>query len=342
MANLLFKLEDCDNYQECADIFSKLTQININDKMSEGEVKQRYFKVLKLLRQLSYKLRKVKTNIVFVDALSDVIYLFSHIYTYFTTTDSYKAFDSDEVAVRRSEISCDTKYRNRYKDVPNAFSEEQIFYKSTKEYSASYIWGQLCYWFKQTENKPDESLARNRKGTLFLPDLDSFNLEILIPKSKRQAQKTKEADFIYDKNLDKCIEDEQKVVKQENKNLSSKILISNEEEKIGIDHQSMIPGSKNHDQKPSKSKKKSKKVKETDSLNSYPFKKNGTRKYFLETLKKNFSKQWTTNSKWNFKNKQKIYGSVQFESLVKSGLNYGDQRLQYFYDVIDDLMNVDT
>lgn len=34
-----------------------------------------------------------------------------------------------------------------------------------------------------------------------------------------------------------------------------------------------------------------------------------------------------------------MYGSVQFESLVKSGLSFGEERLEYFHNVIDDLLS---
>ena len=315
--------------------------------MSENEVRLRYFKVLELLRNLSYRLRKVKTNIVFVDALADIIYLFSHIYTYFTTTDSYKTFNSDEVAVRKCEISCDTKYRDKFKNVPHAFGEEQIVHKSKKEYNAAYVWGQLCYWYKQTVDKPNASLTTDRKGTLSLPDLDSFNLDRPNPKSRRPTQKRNKPDFAYDKDLDNFSEEELrgsrrgKLRKRQTQNTSSNTLLANEEEKVGRNHRSMTPFSNNDEEMSSAPGDKSENDKEVDSLFSYPFKKNGTRKYFLETLKENFSKQWDISSKWNFKNKQKIYGSVQFESLVKSGLSNGNDRLQYFHDVLDDLMNVD-
>ena len=143
---LFVALEGCENYKESRDIFIKeISQIRISDEMSEEEIKLIYFRVLELFRELSFRLRKIKTNVVFVDALADMIYLFSHTYTYSTATDSYKAFYGDEVAVRKCEISWDPKYRDKFKNVPRAFGEEQIVHKSKKEYNVAYVWGQLCY-----------------------------------------------------------------------------------------------------------------------------------------------------------------------------------------------------
>ena len=47
-------------------------------------------------------------------------------------------------------------------------------YKGCKEYDPSYIWGQLIGWYKQTVDKPNASLSADRRGTLSMPDLESF------------------------------------------------------------------------------------------------------------------------------------------------------------------------
>lgn len=47
-------------------------------------------------------------------------------------------------------------------------------YKGFKEYDASFIWGQLVGWFKQTVDKPNASLSAERRGVLSVPDLESF------------------------------------------------------------------------------------------------------------------------------------------------------------------------
>lgn len=66
-------------------------------------------------------------------------------------------------------------------------------YKSSKEYDRSYIWGQLVGWFKQTVDKPNASLSADRRGTLSIPDLESFivtqkNQSELITKTRRKKK----------------------------------------------------------------------------------------------------------------------------------------------------------
>ena len=47
-------------------------------------------------------------------------------------------------------------------------------FKGAKDYDASFIWGQLVGWYKQTVDKPNASLSAERRGTLTTPDLEGF------------------------------------------------------------------------------------------------------------------------------------------------------------------------
>ena len=60
------------------------------------------------------------------------------------------------------------------KDVLEVEDQEMAVYKGYKEYDASFIWGQLVGWFKQTVDKPNASLSAERRGVLCVPDLDTF------------------------------------------------------------------------------------------------------------------------------------------------------------------------
>ena len=68
----------------------------------------------------------------------------------------------------------------------------------------------------------------------------------------------------------------------------------------------------------------------------YPHKKHFVRKDFFANFENNFSKQWDVKCKWNFKNKYKMYGSVQFDSLLMAG-NDREVRTGYLRDVIKTL-----
>jgi len=67
-----------------------------------------------------------------------------------------------------------------------------------------------------------------------------------------------------------------------------------------------------------------------------------TRKAFLENWKDNFAKPFDVICHWSFKNKSKLYGSIQFESLVKADKNkeneFEDTKLDYFNEVVGELL----
>lgn len=44
---------------------------------------------------------------------------------------------------------------------------------SAKQYSASFLWGQLVTWYKQTIYNPATTLSAERRGTLSLPALEN-------------------------------------------------------------------------------------------------------------------------------------------------------------------------
>ena len=56
----------------------------------------------------------------------------------------------------------------------------------------------------------------------------------------------------------------------------------------------------------------------------YPSKRFQKREEFLSNWKEIFSKQFDVCCKWQFKNKFKMYGSIQFESVVQSDRLYNN------------------
>lgn len=62
------------------------------------------------------------------------------------------------------------------KTVKSAADLGKSVYKGFKEYDPSYIWGQLVGWYKQTVDKPNASLSADRRGTLSMPDIESFRI----------------------------------------------------------------------------------------------------------------------------------------------------------------------
>ena len=93
----------------------------------------------------------------------------SKIRTYFTPND-YQKCRGEEIRIRK----CDVSVESKQKDFLAVADQETCIYKGFKEYDASFIWGQLVGWYKQTVDKPSSSLSADRRGTLSLPDIDTF------------------------------------------------------------------------------------------------------------------------------------------------------------------------
>ena len=77
------------------------------------------------------------------------------------------------------------------KEILGVVDQESTVYKGQKEYDASFIWGQLVGWFKQTVDKPNASLSADRRGTLSVQDLESLvfeSSEKLMLKKKRERK----------------------------------------------------------------------------------------------------------------------------------------------------------
>ena len=65
----------------------------------------------------------------------------------------------------------------------------------------------------------------------------------------------------------------------------------------------------------------------------YPY---GGRKHFFEKLKENISMSWPTSNNWNYKNKYKIYGTVQLDSIIYGNF-YLNKIGEYYSYIVDQL-----
>lgn len=103
-------------------------------------------------------------------AIADILYLTAHTYTYFTPINCYKKFNSEKIGVRRCDVNAEEKYKKN-KSALTYLDESEVIFEGQKEYDTEFIWGQLIGWYKQSENKPNASLAQSRKNYLSYPDL---------------------------------------------------------------------------------------------------------------------------------------------------------------------------
>ena len=72
----------------------------------------------------------------------------------------------------------------------------------------------------------------------------------------------------------------------------------------------------------------------TEVKSVYPNKKHQSRSAFLSNWKENFSKPFDVICNWSFKNKNRLYGSIQFESLVKADAKETENKLDFFNEVV--------
>lgn len=230
--------------------------------------------------------------------------------------------------------------------------EEKVVLKGAKEYDPTYIWGQLSGWYKQSVDKPNASLSADRRGTLAYPDLESFNIDRSLKKSKRPRTKKKNKDYAYDNDMKELSEDgssKTRKPRKEEKKIPKSVFslnqpsITEDDIKEGENPQSYTPVARLGEDDLPPVPIFDGQVKDSDSeiedLCIYPNKKHTKREEFMKAWKNSFSKQWDAVCKWNFKNKQKMYGSIQFESLVKAGLRFDNVRLEYFHNIVDDLLS---
>ena len=122
----------------------------------------------KTLGDASAILRSVNTTDVAIAPFCDILKMYSCTESYFTQSEKYKKCKSGTVYIR----NCDVRHPEGAN--MNKENQGQVKYKGRKEYDSQYIWGQLVGWFKQTVDKPNASLSADRRGTLSIPDVQSF------------------------------------------------------------------------------------------------------------------------------------------------------------------------
>jgi len=124
------------------------------------------------LQQISLMLRHLPSRRICIPSFCDILWLYGYIETYFTPCKEYTKVVGDEVSIRK----CDVRGDSSNQRVLYANEQEKTIYKGRKEYDNAYVWGQLVGWYKQTVGKPNASLSADRRGTLSMPDLESFIL----------------------------------------------------------------------------------------------------------------------------------------------------------------------
>lgn len=125
-----------------------INEINRFDKeKSTADPLQLYNAIRREFLKLSIMAAKCKAGNIHHQAVSDILYFYAFTFRYFTSFE-YPMVKSDPVAVRR----CDLPDHSRYlKDEHNSAQfEGKDLETSQKTYSASFIWGQMCLWWKQT------------------------------------------------------------------------------------------------------------------------------------------------------------------------------------------------
>ncbi|ETO08448.1 hypothetical protein RFI_28940 [Reticulomyxa filosa] len=122
-------------------------------------------------------LRKTKpNNYSYYHAAADLIHLWAHTKVLFTVNEFHRVnsqpFTMEDLG---------------YSHLPKKMA-------APKSYGTYYLWAQCCYWFKQTLEKPDTTLASTRRGCITLPFPDccfgkSFRQTIVRPYDRKNRGK---------------------------------------------------------------------------------------------------------------------------------------------------------
>jgi hypothetical protein len=140
--------------------------MNMKDSGVPDEVL--FYEIRRAFLETSDRIRKITQGHLHYEGMADILYLYAFTFSYFTSYD-YTSVSSDVILVRK----CDVVHPKIYFENDKCnFEESDVIGKDTKSYSSSYIWGQLCVWWKQTVEKPEASLSQDRRGTLSYPNID--------------------------------------------------------------------------------------------------------------------------------------------------------------------------
>lgn len=304
---VLAKVEACSERAQCLEelqrVPRKIKIFHSEDHAAESaHYRELYEEALHKIGFVSETLRSAQSVKVTIQPLCDILWLYANTHTYFTPNEGYKRTKGDEQKIRK----CDVRLGNievirneAGEEILNVVDQERTVYKGSKEYDQGYIWGQLVGWFKQTVDKPNASLSADRRGTLSMPDLESF-----IVSAKNQQEEIKGAKRKGGKGGKDSDSDED-------------------------DFFSAPPKPQGTRTRPEESQIKV----------AYPHKKHQTRQAFLEHWPDNFSKQWDVCCHWSFKNRHRMYGSVQFESVLRAGPNR-DSRQDFFQRAVLDALRL--
>ena len=107
-------------------------------------------------------------------APADLMRMYAHTEHYFVN-ERYSGFHSSSV-VKKKHLIYNSMYDNISfrKYFKKDMKDDDVIPYPGKHYGAQFVWGQLLFWYKQTINKPDASLSADQRGSIALPDVESF------------------------------------------------------------------------------------------------------------------------------------------------------------------------
>ena len=140
---------------------------------SEMCIRDRLISMKYLILLLSDYFRKnIKTHGCH-SALGDILYFESMTKIRFTM-NQFSGFEV-QVHVRDCDLTNPTKLlsKNSKTEEQQLSNTQKVIHTVHKKIAASYLWGQLVFWNKQTIEKPEASLSAGRRGTLTYPEICS-------------------------------------------------------------------------------------------------------------------------------------------------------------------------
>lgn len=72
--HMLEKIEESELKEACMALFFKASEVEYTDTLTEEECEKSFLRVLEILKELSLKLRKIKSKVVFTEPMADILY----------------------------------------------------------------------------------------------------------------------------------------------------------------------------------------------------------------------------------------------------------------------------
>ena len=273
---LIQTLEHLEPSSRKTKLLEKL-KIEINE--SKFDTEEKFINEIFLrFRRTIESLSKIYSCKVYLEALKDILFLYTNVKNYFKINPKYKEVLGEPVLIQRTEYDNEIKLKSEMQNenivYSQTFSEagEEI-YEFRIKYKPCHIFEKLVWWFKQVSIFDYENVfLLEKRGNITYPKLTSF----IFPNTDGIQKKSEQESGDGFKSL---------IQSKVSQNEFPDLIISNQE---------------------------------NNQFRKYPHKIFVQREAFLGKWRENYSDFWDDLKGWNYNNPYEMMGSVQLEECLQN------------------------